>query len=322
MAQHENQKQEQLQKKREEGSEVKELDRQLKLMEAEKREVHRSLEKECREFSRTNLSKEQTREFDIHDPLANRKGKPARVGDDDPRCGPASLQKFNGEDLYREERIRQQQLQQRSFIEQQMYEKAMLLEQNGDAAHAEELKQMIEICNDIEQKEHTLRRELQRNQQDTNLSMADQYAQERQARRDHEAALEAKELQHHATDAFLNENGPDRGYGRRDRFKGRTRDERVQNRHVLEDQAVEQDVQRFEDRLQERQVAAQMEGTRRNLVLIEREKQRARRAMAEEIARENLKMREEKVDRTKVLNELYTNKFSEDFFQQFGRAIR
>jgi hypothetical protein len=33
------------------------------------------------------------------------------VSDDDPRCGPSSIQKFDGEDLKRQERIREQQMQ-------------------------------------------------------------------------------------------------------------------------------------------------------------------------------------------------------------------
>nr|XP_060619217.1 RIB43A-like with coiled-coils protein 1 [Anolis sagrei ordinatus] len=39
------------------------------------------------------------REWDIHDPDAARKDFPARVSDDDPRCGPSSMQRFAGEDL-------------------------------------------------------------------------------------------------------------------------------------------------------------------------------------------------------------------------------
>lgn len=54
-----------------------------------------------------------TREFDLNDPDALKKDRPAREGDDDPRLGPASLQKFDGEDLQRqarEETLRQELL--------------------------------------------------------------------------------------------------------------------------------------------------------------------------------------------------------------------
>lgn len=43
--------------------------------------------------------KPTTREWDLNRPDAKKLDLPARVGDDDPRCGPASLQVFAGEDL-------------------------------------------------------------------------------------------------------------------------------------------------------------------------------------------------------------------------------
>lgn len=36
------------------------------------------------------------REFDLYDPDYLKKDKPARVCDDDPRCGISSIQKFEG----------------------------------------------------------------------------------------------------------------------------------------------------------------------------------------------------------------------------------
>lgn len=43
-------------------------------------------------------------EWDLNDPDALKKEKPARVGDDDPRCGPSSMQMFDGEDLHKSDR--------------------------------------------------------------------------------------------------------------------------------------------------------------------------------------------------------------------------
>lgn len=43
--------------------------------------------------------KATTREWDLNRPDALQLEAPARLGDEDPRCGPASLQKFSGEDL-------------------------------------------------------------------------------------------------------------------------------------------------------------------------------------------------------------------------------
>ena len=45
-----------------------------------------------------------TREWDLNDPRQLSKDRPLREGDDDPRCGPASMLKFDGEDLHKAER--------------------------------------------------------------------------------------------------------------------------------------------------------------------------------------------------------------------------
>merc|ERR1719169_264082 len=98
--------------------ELKNIDKQLKLIEVEKQRTRREQEMSCKEYSLQTLNFQSRREYDLNDPLAKRKGVPARVGDDDPRCGPSSMQKFSGEDLMKEERIRQQRAETVSNIEQ------------------------------------------------------------------------------------------------------------------------------------------------------------------------------------------------------------
>jgi hypothetical protein len=50
-------------------------------------------------MSHPQQGKATRREWDLSRPDAKRLDMPARLGDDDPRCGPASLQRFAGEDL-------------------------------------------------------------------------------------------------------------------------------------------------------------------------------------------------------------------------------
>ncbi len=58
------------------------------------------------EFRSLHQQPDARREWDLQDPESLKKDKPARVNDDDPRCGPASLQKFDGEDLNSKARLR------------------------------------------------------------------------------------------------------------------------------------------------------------------------------------------------------------------------
>lgn len=54
---------------------------------------------------------EDRREFDLNNPKRLWIDLPGRINDSDPRCGASSLQKFSGEDLQREERLRDQKMQ-------------------------------------------------------------------------------------------------------------------------------------------------------------------------------------------------------------------
>jgi hypothetical protein len=82
------------------------------------REMNRALN----EFRSLHQQPDARREWDLQDPDYLKKDKPARVNDEDPRCGPASLQKFDGEDLngqarkmYQQEQLREWSLQQVIF---------------------------------------------------------------------------------------------------------------------------------------------------------------------------------------------------------------
>lgn len=63
------------------------------------------------------------RDFDLSDPLAQRKDHPARVSDIDPLCGASTGQQFEGEDLGQKKRLGLQQEQMRIWTRVQMYEK-------------------------------------------------------------------------------------------------------------------------------------------------------------------------------------------------------
>lgn len=73
----------------------------------------RKLNKSINSFRQKFQRPEDRREFDIYDPDGKKKDKPARVSDDDPRCGISGMQKFLGEDLNETARKKLQQEQHR-----------------------------------------------------------------------------------------------------------------------------------------------------------------------------------------------------------------
>merc|ERR1719401_3076857 len=134
------------------------------------------MEKSVKEFNAKHLTFEQRREFDLNDPNAIRKAPPMRIDDNDPRCGPASMQQFNGEDLMLEERQAQQKQYMRTVLEGQMFEKRMIdTEHDGDdKAWQEEVGKITQLRNEIEAHEHALRGQLRKAQQQDNLQRADE----------------------------------------------------------------------------------------------------------------------------------------------------
>merc|ERR1719201_3123892 len=149
------------------------IDKKLKLIEVEKQKRRREQEMSCKEYSLQNLNFQQRATYDLNDPLFKRKGVPARVGDDDPRCGAASMQKFSGEDLMKAERTRQQRAAMVSFIEQQKFEKVMLTKQaNAEDGFSTQAEEITALRNEIEENEIALRKELQRKQYEDNITQA------------------------------------------------------------------------------------------------------------------------------------------------------
>lgn len=304
------------------------IDRQLKLMENQKQQAKKLMEKESREFSMTYLSRDQAREFDLNDPQAKKKSLPSRVGDDDPRCGPSSMQQFSGEDLNKPERVRQQRLATTAWIEQQKFEKAMRgkLEADNGGALAGEASQITDLRNSVEQQEKDLRRELQREQQGVNQDMASNRRNQLQMDQANRAVADASEISFHSNDTFLNETAPshlDCGRIRRDAYKGSTQEERIQTRGQLEMQAQENAGKRFGERCDDHMFNAQTEATRRQLVAMEREKQRNRRQKAVEMSQHNQQMREDQhTEKRKLSTDVYNNAPTVAFFEQFGKGTR
>lgn len=97
-------------------------------------------------------------EWDLNDPDFLKKDMPARVSDDDPRCGLASLQKFQGEDLnsrarakYQQEQLRewsrlQQEDQRRANQQQNAADQLFYAKQNELDQRAIELQRAEEQC--------------------------------------------------------------------------------------------------------------------------------------------------------------------------------
>ncbi len=89
--------------------------------------------------------KHTRKEWDINRPDRSMIDDPARVGDDDPRLGASSMQKFDGEDLSAADRKREQMAQAKGWWEEQAAHKAALraAQKEAELAYGELMRYQV-----------------------------------------------------------------------------------------------------------------------------------------------------------------------------------
>merc|ERR1719487_1067565 len=144
--------------------------------EQEKQTQARARQKEAVEFSQKYLRKENRREYALSDPDHLKKDRPAREGDDDPRCGPASLQKFDGEKIEYDKTINRKAYQdvQKQWLVEQMQERQAIeaAEKAHDKHHDDQVIMANHIRGVMEQHLEDTKRAQKKAESDFNLALA------------------------------------------------------------------------------------------------------------------------------------------------------
>lgn len=97
-----------------------------KAREAEMQEQKRKSEMEINEFRKNCQQPQDCNDFDLFDPNGNKKSLPVRLDDNDPRLSISGGQLFIGEDLANHNRIREQKMLQKQWLDQQIAERKAL----------------------------------------------------------------------------------------------------------------------------------------------------------------------------------------------------
>ena len=99
-------------------------------------------------------------EWDLNDPDFLKKDMPARVSDDDPRCGIASLQKFQGEDLNARARAKyqQEQLREWSRMQQDQHRQAQAQQEAADRLFYAKQNELDQRAVELQRAEEECRR--------------------------------------------------------------------------------------------------------------------------------------------------------------------
>jgi hypothetical protein len=176
--------------------------------------IRREIAEEDVRFWREKQGRETSREWDITRPDYKHVQPPVRVGDDDPWLSVSGGQKFEGEDLSSEARIKRQNEQRKRWYAQQ----CALNEHNRAVELAEQREwerryaENDHVMQEVEAEQRAARKEIQRLQDDENYRAM--MAKKAQDARDRADALAANEDEINVTcrGAFMSES-PDQAVG-------------------------------------------------------------------------------------------------------------
>ena len=276
-------------------------------------------ERDVVRFRDTFQKKSMGREFDLQDPNHLKHDVPARVNDADPRCGPASMQAFDGEDLAHKGRVSAQREQQRRWALQQADEKLMKkwVEKDITRAYEDRSEEMSNRTFMIDRSIADQRRQMAASTAEFNRALAEQKRKEREADKIRSTQKNLVEVENMLNSDLLCEQ-PAATHGAD--FKGMTA---TQRQAILQTQEQQRDARR---RAQlEAAEAAKESDTQEALqarmaILLDRQRERERRETAKHVASERQQQATEAGHRKKELDALYANQVTDEYFV-FGQGM-
>ncbi|GFR41104.1 hypothetical protein Agub_g1749 [Astrephomene gubernaculifera] len=303
---------------------------QLTLMQNEADQIRQAYNRDTEAFRQQQQLKHTRREWDINRPDAKQLDLPARVGDDDPRLGPSSLQKFDGEDLTAGDR-KDAQIQQCVdwWAEQTAIKEAVTAaEREAELAHAELVKYQDMLQQAAKSEEDAVRRELNRATADYNKRQAEEKKLREIAARQAELAANMAEMEATITSSFMTED-PNMAASalspfrvRKDHYKGMTETERKAILDAQLAQMEEKKARRAQEQLENMMYARTQHDIQRALQEQAQRVEEFRKAQLDRATDILKKQAAEKQDRDKHLSTLYRNAIAPEFFTQFGTSHR
>lgn len=302
-------------------------DRHACALQQEVNTIRASREREMLDYRNTYQKKELSREWDLNDPQANAKELPARVGDEDPRNGPSSMQKFDGEDLDFKDRRHAQQRQQRMWAAQQVDEKLAKkwMEQEANRAFDERNEENNYRTYLIEQNIAGQRRLINKNNADFNRALAEQQRAEAERAKAEDTRLGLEEIAFQMNSDFLTERESVVGElgetVKSERYKGLSESQKQKLHQEQANQLQQLRRRRLLEVEEEKQYAQQENMQLRMAKALDRQQERERRIEREALAQEHLKHAAASALRKKQLDELYTNAVDEDYYKYWDRCM-
>lgn len=299
----------------------------------EKRQEHdvRALNEALNEFRALHQQPSARREWDLYDPDYLKKDKPARVHDDDPRCGISSLQKFDGEDLNSKARKKFQNEQARKWHEAQMREKTQskTAQEKADTLYDLKQKELDQRAMDLQAAEENCRKAINMATAAYNDALNKEQNERNRLKQQQDLDDKMTEIANHVFGDILTENpsvaqsafGPHRVIT--DRWKGMSPQQLEDIRKEQERQRAENERLRQEEELRNKEWERQATAHARAALMVERELERKRAEIENAQADENRRLAlEQKAHKEFLDKELYTNPPNAAYFMQFNTSTR
>uniref|UniRef100_H2YUK5 RIB43A-like with coiled-coils protein 2 n=1 Tax=Ciona savignyi TaxID=51511 RepID=H2YUK5_CIOSA len=238
----------------------------MMLQKRQEQDIH-NLDKSVNEFRDRYQRPETRKEFDLYDPDSKKKDKPARVNDDDPRCGVSSMQKFEGEDLNSKARksLQNEQLREWSLKQKKDKEEAMAQQKQADKLHDMKRIELDQRAMELETSERVCRRQIEISTKEFNQAQMKERKEKENLKHRHEQDDNFTEISNHVFGDMLTENPAvaSSAFGSHrvipDRWKGMSPAQLEEIRRIQEQQRQEK------KRLQEEEWQRDMEWDRQRI---------------------------------------------------------
>ncbi|XP_041428088.1 RIB43A domain with coiled-coils 1 L homeolog isoform X3 [Xenopus laevis] len=306
-------------------------DKIAQILEHRQEQLAQTLEKAVQDF-RNQLQQPHTRrEFDLYDPKALKKDQPARVGDEDPRCGLASLQKFTGEDLNEKERKKMQMDLTKKWFSEQLEERKRMQHQAKYADHLNDKKrvELDERALNLSSMEEECRKAINLATKNYNEALALEASEHKRLRNQQEQDDNFAEIFNHLTGDILTENpaaasssyGPHRVIP--DRWKGMSPEQLQAIRETQDQQCQEKQRLNEQDKQLETEWAHQRVLAARAAMTLEQQEMEMNKELRKRLDLYNQQLsKEQKAHLEYLEKEVYTNNPTAHYYTQFNTTSR
>ncbi|XP_072189915.1 RIB43A-like with coiled-coils protein 2 isoform X2 [Excalfactoria chinensis] len=310
---------------------MKKNDKILCMLEERQKSNIRNINKAVSDFQKNFQKPETRREFDLSDPQALKKDRPARLSDNDPRCTVSGLQKFMGEDLNYAQRTKfqKEQLREWSLQQQREYKNALADQKYLDDLHDKNRIQLDQKTMEQQRIEERTRRAVCAATKDFNKSQAAELAERKRRDKRQKMKDDMDEISNLLQGDLLSEN-PDQAissFGTHrvvtDRWKGMSQDQLMEIRSFQQQQVLEKQRLKEEERQRDAEWDRQTTQAARAQLILERHLERQNRERRQALDSINAQLSHEQKSRNIYLKEEeYSNCPTSQYFAQFNTTSR